>query len=112
MNAAIRIPAVRILGLDPGLRRTGWGVIACEGARLSHIAHGVIAPKDTLPFAERLRVLFVEIEAVIAAHGPHEAAVEETFMNNNAASALKLGHARAMALVVPARCGLPVAEYA
>jgi crossover junction endodeoxyribonuclease RuvC len=105
-------PPIRILGLDPGLRRTGWGVIACEGARLSHVAHGVIAPKDTLPFAERLRTLFAEIEAVIAAHAPHEAAVEETFMNNNAASALKLGHARAMALVVPARCGLPVAEYA
>jgi crossover junction endodeoxyribonuclease RuvC len=103
---------IRILGLDPGLRRTGWGVIACEGARLSHVAHGVIAPNDKLPFAERLRVLFVEIEAVIAAHAPHEAAVEETFMNTNAQSALKLGHARAMALVVPARAGLPVAEYA
>ncbi|WP_293455183.1 crossover junction endodeoxyribonuclease RuvC [Phenylobacterium sp.] len=103
---------VRILGLDPGLRRTGWGVIACEGARLSHVAHGVIAPDATLPFAERLKALFDEIERVIAAHAPDEAAVEETFMNSNAASALKLGHARAMALVVPARAGLPVAEYA
>ena len=107
MNAPIRI-----LGLDPGLRRTGWGVIACEGARISHVAHGVIAPKDTLPFAERLRILFAEIEAVIGVHAPDEAAVEETFMNSNAQSALKLGHARAMALVVPARAGLPVAEYA
>ena len=107
MNAPIRI-----LGLDPGLRRTGWGVIACEGARLSHVAHGVIAPKDTLPFAERLLILFDEIAAVIAAHGPHEAAVEETFMNDNARSALKLGHARACALLAPARAGLPVAEYA
>ena len=78
----------------------------------SDLAHGVIAPKDTLPFAERLHVLFAEIEAVIAAYAPDEAAVEETFMNNNAASALKLGHARAMALVVPARAGLLVAEYA
>lgn len=103
---------IRILGLDPGLRRTGWGVIACEGARISHVAHGVIAPKDSLPFAERLYTLFAEIEAVIAAHAPDEAAVEETFMNSNAQSALKLGHARAMALVVPARAGLPVAEYA
>ena len=103
---------IRILGLDPGLRRTGWGIIACEGARISHVAHGVIAPRDTLPFAERLRILFAEIEAVIAAHAPDEAAVEETFMNSNAQSALKLGHARAMALVVPARAGLPVAEYA
>ncbi|WP_293901323.1 crossover junction endodeoxyribonuclease RuvC [Phenylobacterium sp.] len=111
MNASIRIP-VRILGLDPGLRRTGWGVIACEGARISHVAHGVIAPRDTLPFAERLLCLFAGIEAVIAEHGPHEAAVEETFMNNNAQSALKLGHARAMAIIVPARAGLLVAEYA
>jgi len=104
--------AVRILGLDPGLRRTGWGVITIEGARLTHVAHGVIAPKDSLPFAERLLVLFEAISAIVADHRPNEAAVEETFMNNNAASALKLGHARAMALVAPARAGLPVAEYA
>ncbi len=103
---------VRILGLDPGLRRTGWGVVACEGARLVHVAHGVIAPKDTLPFAERLLTLLSGIEAVIAEHAPDEAAVEETFVNENARSALKLGHARAMALVAPARAGLPVAEYA
>ena len=83
MNASIRPAAVRILGLDPGLRRTGWGVIVCEGARLSHVAHGVIAPRDTLPFAERLRVLFDAIEAVILEHAPDEAAVEETFMNTN-----------------------------
>lgn len=107
MNAPLRI-----LGLDPGLRRTGWGVIAVEGARLTHIAHGVITPKDSLPFAERLMVLFEAIAQVVEAHAPHEAAVEETFMNNNAASALKLGHARAMAMIVPARAGLPVAEYA
>ena len=107
MNAPIRI-----LGLDPGLRRTGWGVIACDGARLSHVAHGVIAPRETLPFAERLLILFDGICDVIAAHAPHEAAVEETFMNDNARSALKLGHARACALVAPARAGLPVAEYA
>ena len=104
--------AVRILGLDPGLRRTGWGVITIEGARLAHVAHGVIAPKESLPFSERLLVLFEAISALVAEHGPDEAAVEETFMNNNAASALKLGHARAMALVAPARAGLPVAEYA
>ena len=104
--------AVRILGLDPGLRRTGWGVITIEGARLTHVAHGVIAPKDSLPFSERLLVLFEAISAIVADHRPNEAAVEETFMNNSAASALKLGHARAMALVAPARAGLPVAEYA
>jgi crossover junction endodeoxyribonuclease RuvC len=105
-------PAIRILGLDPGLRHTGWGVIVCEGARLSHVAHGVITPDPKLPFAERLLALFAGLEAVVSAHGPHEAAVEETFMNTNAQSALKLGHARAMALLVPARAGLPVAEYA
>jgi crossover junction endodeoxyribonuclease RuvC len=104
--------AVRILGLDPGLRRTGWGVITIEGARLTHVAHGVIAPKESLPFSERLLFLFEAISALVADHSPDEAAVEETFMNNNAASALKLGHARAMALVVPARAGLLVAEYA
>jgi crossover junction endodeoxyribonuclease RuvC len=104
--------ALRILGLDPGLRRTGWGVIAVEGARLSHVAHGVIAPKDTLPFAERLLILFEGIAEVVALHAPDEAAVEETFMNDNARSALKLGHARACCLIAPARAGLPVAEYA
>jgi crossover junction endodeoxyribonuclease RuvC len=76
------------------------------------VAHGVIAPKESLPFAERLLHLFDAISEVVAAHAPDEAAVEETFMNNNAASALRLGHARAMAMIVPARAGLPVAEYA
>jgi crossover junction endodeoxyribonuclease RuvC len=109
-NMAIR--PVRILGLDPGLRRTGWGLVAVSGARMVHIAHGVIAPKDTLPFAERLLLLFEGIVDVIATHAPDEAAVEETFVNNNAASTLKLGHARACCLIAPARAGLPVAEYA
>jgi crossover junction endodeoxyribonuclease RuvC len=104
--------AIRILGLDPGLRRTGWGVVVVDGARLSHVAHGVIAPKETLPFAERLLFLFEQISEVIAAHSPHEAAVEETFMTANGSSTLKLGHARAAALIAPARAGLPVAEYA
>jgi len=114
MNAIRPIPAgaIRILGLDPGLRKTGWGVVEAHGARLSHIAHGVIAPKDTLPFAERLLILFDAIAEVIQLHAPDEAAVEETFMNNNAQSALKLGHARACCLIAPARAGLPVAEYA
>ena len=102
----------RILGLDPGLRRTGWGVVAVAGARLAWVAHGVITPPTTAPFAERLRVLFEGLEAVIAEHRPHEAAVEETFVNSNALSALKLGHARAAALIAPARAGLAVAEYA
>ena len=104
--------AIRILGLDPGLRRTGWGVVAVEGARLSWIAHGVIAPHEKLAFAERLLFLFEGITEVIAAHAPHEAAVEETFMTSNGSSTLKLGHARACALIAPARAGLLVAEYA
>ena len=103
---------LRILGLDPGLRKTGWGVIRVEGNRLSHLGHGVIAPDDKAPFAERLLALFDGISAVVADWTPDEAAIEETFMNNNAASALKLGHARAAALLAPAKAGLPVAEYA
>ena len=104
--------AIRILGLDPGLRRTGWGVVAIDGARLIHIGHGVITPRETLPFAERLLFLFEAITEVIAEHAPHEAAVEETFATANGSSTLKLGHARAAALIAPARAGLPVAEYA
>ena len=86
--------------------------MAVEGSRLSHIAHGVIAPDDCLPLADRLLILFEAICSVIATHEPHEAAVEETFVNNNPSSTLKLGHARACALIAPAQAGLPVAEYA
>ncbi|MFN7418446.1 MAG: crossover junction endodeoxyribonuclease RuvC [Alphaproteobacteria bacterium] len=103
---------LRILGLDPGLRKTGWGVIRVEGNRLSHLGHGVIAPDEKAPFSERLLALFDGISAVVADWTPDEAAIEETFMNTNAASALKLGHARAAALLAPAKAGLPVAEYA
>ena len=104
--------AIRILGLDPGLRRTGWGLIAVHGSRLSHVAHGVICPPDSLSLAARLLWLFEAIEGVIAEHCPHEAAVEETFVNANPQSTLKLGQARAAAMIAPARAGLPVAEYA
>ena len=104
--------AIRILGLDPGLRRTGWGVIVLDGARLSHVAHGVIAPGEKLPFVERLLCLFEGITEVVSCHCPHEAAVEETFVTANGSSTLKLGHARAAAMLAPARAGLEVAEYA
>ena len=104
--------AIRILGLDPGLRRTGWGVVAVEGARLTHVAHGVVAPRDTLALSDRLLFLFEAISEIIVLHGPHEAAVEETFMTANGASTLKLGHARAAVMIAPARAGLIVAEYA
>ncbi len=104
--------AIRILGLDPGLRRTGWGVIVVDGARLTHVAHGVIAPAERAVFSERLLHLFQAICAVVAEHAPDEAAVEETFMTANGSSTLKLGHARAAAILAPAQAGLPVAEYA
>jgi crossover junction endodeoxyribonuclease RuvC len=104
--------AIRILGLDPGLRRTGWGVVSLEGARLSHVAHGVIAPAETMPFAERLLWLFEKTAEVIEAYAPDEAAIEETFVTANGSSTLKLGHARAAAMLAPARAGLSVAEYA
>ncbi|WP_297513328.1 crossover junction endodeoxyribonuclease RuvC [uncultured Caulobacter sp.] len=103
--------AIRILGLDPGLRRTGWGVVAVQGARVSHVAHGVIVPDEKAPFADRLLTLFDGVCAVIEQHRPDEAAVEETFVNTNAQSTLKLGHARAAAMIAPARAGLIVAEY-
>jgi crossover junction endodeoxyribonuclease RuvC len=103
---------IRILGLDPGLRHTGWGLIEVAGSRLSHRAHGVISPPERLDLAARLLWLFEALEAVIAEHAPHEAAVEETFVNANPQSTLKLGQARAAAMIAPARAGLPVAEYA
>jgi crossover junction endodeoxyribonuclease RuvC len=104
--------AIRILGLDPGLRRTGWGVVAIEGARLSHLAHGVIAAPDQLSLAERLLAIHRGVIDVIAAWSPDEAAIEETFVTANGSSTLKLGHARAAAMLAPAAAGLPVAEYA
>lgn len=104
--------AICILGLDPGLRRTGWGVVACEGSRLIHVAHGVIAPRPELPLATRLLVLFEAVLAVVERHAPHEAAIEETFVTANGASTLKLGHARAAAMLGAARSGLATAEYA
>lgn len=103
--------AVRILGLDPGLRRTGWGVIAAEGSRLRWIAHGVVAPDERAPFSERLLHLLDGVTAVCGDHGCEEAAVEEVFVNVNPASTLKLGHARAAVMLAPAKAGLPVAEY-
>ena len=103
--------AIRILGLDPGLRRTGWGVVSVLGSRVTHVAHGVIVPDEKAAFADRLLTLFDGVCAVIEQHRPDEAAVEETFVNTNAQSTLKLGHARAAAMIAPARAGLLVAEY-
>jgi len=106
------IAPLRILGLDPGLRHTGWGIIDVVGQRLIHVAHGAIAPSPSAAFSDRLLAIFQGVAEIITQFQPHEAAIEETFMNTNAASALKLGHARAAAMVPPARAGLLVAEYA
>jgi crossover junction endodeoxyribonuclease RuvC len=103
---------VRILGIDPGLRHTGWGVIEAEGSRLVYVASGAVHTKTGENFAERLRALHEGLAAVIEAHRPDEAAVEETFVNRDPQSALKLGHARGIALVVPALAGIEVNEYA
>lgn len=103
---------IRIIGLDPGLRRLGWGIIETQGARLNWVAHGVILPDAKADMAERLLHLFEALSGVIAGYRPHEAAIEETFVNMNPASTLKLGHARAAAMLAPAKAGLSVAEYA
>src|SRR5579871_4170602 len=103
---------IRILGLDPGLRRTGWGVAQLDGGRLSHLGHGVITPNERLPLAERLVALFRGVTELIGRFDPHEAAVEETFATANGSSTLKLGQARAASVVAAAAAGLPVAEYA
>lgn len=103
---------MRLLGLDPGLRLTGWGVIDVEGNRLRHVAHGVIKVATDRDLAQRLCELFDGVAAVIAAQDPAEAAVEETFVNVNPGSTLKLGQARGVVMLAPARAGLPVFEYA
>lgn len=104
--------SIRILGLDPGLRRTGWGVVDCAGNRLSYVACGAVETNDKDTLALRLAALHEGLVAVILAHAPHEAAVEETFVNADPRAALKLGQARGIVLLVPAKAGLPVAEYA
>ncbi|MFI4999119.1 MAG: crossover junction endodeoxyribonuclease RuvC [Reyranellales bacterium] len=103
---------MRLIGLDPGLRLTGWGVIDVEGNRLRHVAHGVVKVAADRSLAERLSILFEGVAAVIAAQQPLEAAVEETFVNVNAGSTLKLGQARGVVMLAPAQAGLPVFEYA
>jgi crossover junction endodeoxyribonuclease RuvC len=104
-------PAVRILGLDPGLRHTGWGVIDARDNRLSFVADGVVEPDPDAPMAERLRLLFAAVQELIAVYTPQECAIEDTFVNQNPVSTLKLGHARAAAMLAPAVAGLTVAEY-
>ena len=102
---------IRIIGLDPGLRRTGWGVVDSDGVRLIYVASGVIVPPTDDDLAYRLRALFEGVTGVIASFKPQEAAVEETFVNENPRSTLKLGQARGTVLLAPAMAGLKVAEY-
>jgi crossover junction endodeoxyribonuclease RuvC len=104
--------AIRIIGIDPGLRRTGWGVIECDGNRLVYVGCGMIAPKDSLEMAERLLAIHRGLATVLAEYAPREAAVEQTFVNKDGASTLKLGQARGVAMLAPALAGISVAEYA
>lgn len=101
-----------IIGIDPGLQRTGWGVIAASGNKISWIAHGVINPPTNLPLAERLGILAQELGRTLEHYKPNEAAVEETFFANSAKTSLLLGHARGAALAVLSGYGAQVCEYA
>lgn len=103
---------IRIIGLDPGLRRTGWGIVESDGNRLRHVAHGTVVSRAEDDLAARLVDLHDGLIAVLRAHQPHVAAVEHTFVNKDPVSTLKLGQARAISLLVPAQAGLAVAEYA
>lgn len=102
---------MRLIGIDPGLGATGWGIIEMEGNRLSHVADGVVTSDVSRSLAERLVQLAEGLESILATYRPMEAAVEETFVNRNAVSTLRLGQARGVSLLIPARAGLPVAEY-
>ena len=103
---------VRIIGIDPGLRRCGWGVIESEGNRLTYVACGTLTPPTDLPLAERLVLIHSGLNDLIDRFRPEEAAVEETFVSAGARSALQLGQARGVALMTPALRGLAVGEYA
>ena len=103
---------MRILGLDPGLGTTGWGLIQAEGNRLSHIANGQLTTKTVAELPQRLASLADQLDALIAEHHPDSAAVEEVFVNKNPQSTLKLGQARGVVMMIAARAGIDVGEYA
>jgi crossover junction endodeoxyribonuclease RuvC len=103
---------IRILGIDPGLRRTGWGVVESDGNRLLYVACGSLETSERDELCDRLVTIHSGLKKIIQEFSPHEAAVENTFVNVNGASTLKLGQARGVALLVPAQHGLSVAEYA
>lgn len=102
----------RIVGLDPGLRATGWGIIDTHGNRLQYVAHGVIRTSSQTRLSQRLTALFQDLLEVMVTYQPHSAAVEETFVNKNPNSTLKLGMARGVVLLAPAHHGVCVGEYA
>jgi len=102
---------MRIIGIDPGLQRTGWGIIDVVGNKLTHISHGVAATDARREMAERLAAIFDGLTQMMTLWQPDEAAIEETFVNGNPASSLKLGHARGVAMLASAKLGLAVAEY-
>ncbi|MER9415222.1 crossover junction endodeoxyribonuclease RuvC [Mesorhizobium sp. M0306] len=104
--------AIRIIGIDPGLRRTGWGIVESLGNSLRFVASGTVRSDDKAALAVRLCQLHDGLAQILHAGMPHEAAVEQTFVNKDAAATLKLGQARGIAMLVPARAGLVVAEYA
>lgn len=103
---------IRILGIDPGLRRTGWGVIEQSGSALGFVAAGTVISNASEPLSDRLRVLHEGLRAVLDAHRPDEVAIEQTFVNKDAEATLKLGHARGVLMLASALAGLPIGEYA
>jgi len=108
---ALTVARMILIGFDPGLERTGWGVIGAEGNRLTHIASGYVVTRPAEPLCARLAALFTALEAVIARHSPDAAAVEETYVNTNPRSTLKLGQARGVVLLAAARIGHEVGQY-
>lgn len=106
------MPKVRIIGIDPGLRNTGWGVIEAEGTRLSYVADGSVHSDADAPLATRLLQIHTQLAEILQRYAPDEAAIEETFVNKDARATLKLGQARGAAMLAPALAGISVAEYA
>ena len=104
--------AIRIIGLDPGLRHAGWGIIDSIGNNLVYVADGVVKAEPKLSLAEKLHFIHSALTRIVAEFNPAEAAIEETFVSKDARATLKLGHARGVAILVPAAAGIPVAEYA
>ena len=109
---ALKVINMRIIGLDPGLRHTGWGIIEFDGNHLQHVACGHISPPADQALSERLQNLYKNLFHIMERHQPTESAIEETFVNKNPVSTLKLGQARGVVMLAPAQFGLPVMEYA